>query len=134
MHVPPPPSPNPSRRRKGTHDRKAAEAAGRRGERLAGWWLRLKGWSILDRRVRTPAGEIDLVARKGNLIAFVEVKTRATAAELEFAIDERRLARVAAAAEYLMPRYAGPGDDIRVDVILLAPGTRPRHIENAWIG
>ena len=115
-------------------DRKAAEAQGRRGERIAGWWLRLKGWRILDRRVRTPAGEVDLVARKDALVAFVEVKTRATAADLDFAIDERRLARVAAAAEYLMPRYAGPGDDIRVDVILIAPGTLPRHIENAWIG
>ena len=115
-------------------DRRAAESAGRRGERLAGWWLRLKGWRILDRRVRTPAGEVDLVARRGALVAFVEVKARATAAELDHAIDERRLARVAAAAEFLMPRYAGPGDDIRVDVILLAPGTRPRHIENAWIG
>ncbi|CAN5660195.1 YraN family protein [soil metagenome] len=115
-------------------DRRLAEAAGRRGERLAGWWLRLKGWRILDRRVRTPAGEVDLVAKKGNLVAFVEVKARATAAELDFAIDERRLSRVARAAEYLMPRYAGPGDDIRVDVILIAPGTRPRHIENAWIG
>ena len=114
--------------------RVAADDAGRRGERIAGWWLRLKGWRILDRRVRTPAGEVDIVARKGTLVAFVEVKTRATAAELDFAIDERRLARVAAAAEYLMPRYAGAGDDIRVDVILLAPGTRPRHIENAWIG
>lgn len=121
-------------RRATTAARQAAEAQGRRGERLAGWWLRLKGWSILDRRVRTPAGEVDLVARRGNLIAFVEVKTRRTAAELDFAIDERRLARVAAAAEVLMARYAGPGDDIRVDVILLAPGTRPRHIENAWIG
>lgn len=115
-------------------DRKAAEAAGRRGERIAGWWLRLKGWRILDRRVRTPAGEVDLIARKGNLIAFVEVKARATDAELDFAIDERRLARVAAAAEVLMPRYAGPGDDIRVDVILIAPGAVPRHIENAWMG
>ena len=125
--------PRPSRPRS-PRDRRLAEAAGRRGERLAGWWLRLKGWRILDRRVRTPAGEVDLVARRGNLVAFVEVKARATAAELDFAIDERRLARVAAAAEMLMPRYAGPGDDIRVDVILLAPGTRPRHIENAWIG
>ena len=115
-------------------DRRAAEASGRRGERIAAWWLRLKGWRILDKRVRTPAGEVDLVARKGNLIAFVEVKSRATEAELDFAIDERRLSRVAAAAEVLMPRYAGPGDDIRVDVILLAPGVRPRHIENAWIG
>lgn len=115
-------------------DRRAAEAAGRRGERIAGWWLRLKGWRILDRRVRTPAGEVDLVARRGTLIAFVEVKSRATDAELDLAIDQRRLARVAAAAEYLMPRYAGPGDDIRVDVILIAPGRTPRHIENAWIG
>jgi putative endonuclease len=114
--------------------RQAAEAAGRRTERLAAWWLRLKGWRILDRRVRTPAGEVDIVARRGSLVAFVEVKGRATAAELDFAIDERRLSRVAAAAEVLMPRYAGPGDDIRVDVILLAPGARPRHIENAWIG
>ncbi len=103
-------------------DRKAAEAAGRRAERIAGWWLRLKGWRILDRRVRTPAGEVDLVARRGNLVAFVEVKSRATAAELDIAIDQRRLARVAAAAEYLMPCYAGPGDDIRVDVLLLTPG------------
>ena len=128
------PSPSPSRKREGNRDRRAAEASGRRGERIAGWWLRLKGWRILDKRVRTPAGEVDIVARKGNLVAFVEVKSRATAAELDFAIDERRLSRVAAAAELLMPRYAGPGDDIRVDVILLAPGARPRHIENAWIG
>ena len=104
------PAPRPSRRRTAsTADRQVAEAAGRRGERLAGWWLRLKGWSILDRRVRTPAGEVDIVARKGTLVAFVEVKTRATAADLDFAIDERRLARVAAAAEFLMPRYAGAG-------------------------
>jgi putative endonuclease len=68
------------------------------------------------------------------VVAFVVVKLRKTAAELDYAIDERRLARVAAAAEVLMPRYAGPGDDIRVDVILIAPGVRPRHIENAWIG
>jgi putative endonuclease len=125
------PRPNPTR---STDSRRASEASGRRGERMAGWWLRLKGWRILDRRVRTPAGEVDLVARRGNLVAFVEVKLRASAAERAMAIDQRRLARVAAAAEYLMPRYAGPADDIRVDVILLAPGTAPRHIENAWIG
>lgn len=122
------------RPRRATSDRKAAENRGREGEKRAAWWLWLRGWRILDRRVRTPAGEVDLVVRKGNLVAFVEVKTRATGAELDFAIDERRLARVAAAAEYLMPRYAGPGDDIRVDVILIAPRTLPRHIENAWMG
>jgi putative endonuclease len=116
------------------HDRRAAEQSGRDGETRAAWYLRLRGWRILDRRVRTPAGEVDLVAKRGRLVAFVEVKARKTAAELDFAIDERRLARVAAAAEYLMPRYAAQGEDIRVDVLLLAPGVRPRHIENAWIG
>ena len=85
-------------------DRRTAEASGRRGERLAGWWLRRRARRILDRRVRTPAGEVDIVARRGNLIAFVEVKMRKTAAELDFAIDECRLSRVAAAAEYLMAR------------------------------
>ncbi len=113
--------------------RVAADNAGRRGERIAGWWLRLKGWRSLARRVKTRAGEIDLIARRGGIVAFVEVKTRATAADLDHAIDERRLARVAAAAEILAPTYAD-GADIRIDVILLAPGTPPRHIENAWIG
>lgn len=115
-------------------DRRAAEARGRAGESRAAWYLRLRGWRILDKRVRTPTGEVDLIAKKGALVAFVEVKTRGTAAELDFAIDEHRLARVAASAEYLMPRYTAPGDDIRVDVVLIAPGTPLRHIENAWIG
>ena len=114
--------------------RRAAEAAGRRGERLAAWWLRQRGWEVLGERVRTPAGEVDLVARRNGIVAFVEVKSRKTVADLDFAIDQHRLARVAAAAELLMERYATAGEDIRIDVLLLAPGTPPRHIENAWIG
>lgn len=128
------PSLNLSRQREGSLKRQLADAEGRRGEDYAAAWLERRGWTILDRRVRTAAGEVDLVARRDTLIAFVEVKVRRTAADLDHAIDEPRLARVAAAAELLMPRYAEPGDDIRVDVILLAPGTLPRHIENAWIG
>jgi putative endonuclease len=115
-------------------DRRAAETRGRDGEARAAWFLRAKGWRILAQRVRTPAGEVDLVARKGRMIAFVEVKTRRTAAELDFAIDEHRLSRVAAAAEILTPRFAPDGEDIRVDVVLIAPRCWPRHIENAWIG
>jgi putative endonuclease len=115
-------------------NRRAAETSGRTGETIAAWYLRIKGWRILATRVRTPAGEVDLVAKRGNLVAFVEVKTRSTGRDLDHAIDERRLARVAAAAEILCPRYATDGEDIRIDVILISPQFRPRHIENAWIG
>lgn len=114
--------------------RQIAEKRGRQAERLAGWWLRLKGWQIVGRRMRTPAGEVDLVARRGRMLAFVEVKARASGAELDLAIDERRLSRVAAAAEILFHDLAQPGDDMRIDVMLLAPGRPPRHLANVWHG
>ena len=109
------------------------EAQGRRGERLAAWYLRLKGWRILAQRVKTPRGEIDLIARRGSTVAFVEVKWRATAAGLDHAIDEYRLRRVLAAAEAVAHRYAKPGDAQRIDVLLLAPGRLPRHMANALL-
>jgi putative endonuclease len=115
-------------------ERLAAEKRGRQAERIAAWWLRLKGWQIVGRRMRTPAGEVDLVARRGAMLAFVEVKNRRSEAELDLAIDERRLARVAAAAEILWHDLARPGDDMRIDVILLAPGHPPRHLANVWHG
>lgn len=114
--------------------RKQAEAAGRRAEVLAAWYLQLKGWRILASRVRTPVGEVDLVARRGRMVAFVEVKRRATVAELDFAVDHHRLKRVAAAAEALMPRYVRERDDVRIDVILLAPRRWPRHLTHVWQG
>jgi putative endonuclease len=115
-------------------NRHRAERRGRIGEAVAALWLNFQGWSIVARRVRTAVGEIDLVARRGGTLLFVEVKTRATRAELDFAIDEYRLSRVAAAASMLAPRYGRPGDDLRIDVILLAPWSLPRHIRNAWMG
>ena len=107
------------------------EAKGRRGETLAAWYLGLTGWRILARRVKTPRGEIDLIARRGRVVAFVEVKWRASAAELDHAIDPYRLRRVNAAAEAVAHRYIRPGDDQRIDVLLLAPRRWPRHIVNA---
>ncbi|WP_421847750.1 YraN family protein [Novosphingobium sp.] len=112
--------------------REEAERRGRRGESLAAWYLWAGGWRILARRQRVGAGEVDLVARKGRTVAFIEVKWRASQAALDQAIDARRLRRVARAAEALAPRFAGPGDDIRIDVILLAPGHWPRHMANVW--
>jgi putative endonuclease len=110
-----------------------ADRRGREGEDEAARWLAGKGWEILARRRKTRLGEIDLIARRDGLVAFVEVKWRRRAADLATAIDEYRLARVAAAVEAVAHEYAAPGEDIRVDVILLAPGARPRHIENAWM-
>lgn len=113
-------------------NRAARERDGRRGEGMAAWYLRLKGWRVLARRVRTPRGEVDIVARRGRTVAFVEVKWRGSAAALATAIDAHRLRRVAAAAEALAPRFARAGDDIRIDVLLLAPKRWPQHIVNAW--
>ena len=107
------------------------EARGRRGETLAAWYLRFKGWRIVAQRVKTPRGEVDLIARRGRTLAFIEVKWRATAAQLDHAVDPYRLRRVAAAAEVLAARHARPGDTLRIDVLLLAPGRFPRHIANA---
>ena len=112
--------------------REIAERRGRRGEGWAALWLRLHRWRVVARRVKTPRGEIDLVVRRGRLVAFVEVKWRALGEELDTAIDEYRLRRVAAAVEAVSHRYAGPDDTIRIDVLLLAPGRWPRHIVNAW--
>ena len=108
------------------------EARGRRGETLAAWALRLKGWRILARRIRVPGGEVDIIARRGATLAFIEVKWRARAADLDTAIDTHRLRRVAVAAARLAPRYARPGDALRIDVMLLTPGQWPRHLENVW--
>jgi putative endonuclease len=114
--------------------RQAAEARGRLAERIAADHLRQKGWTILAQRVRTPAGEVDIVMRRPGLVAFVEVKARRTGAGLDVALDRQRLVRVAAAAEILIPDYAQPGDDIRIDAVLIAPGRPPRHLEHVWQG
>lgn len=112
-------------------DRSEREARGRQGEGLAAWYLRIKGWRIVARRVKTPRGEIDLIAKRGGIVAFVEVKWRENAADLDHAIDAYRLRRVAAAAEAVAHRYAKGADVQRIDVLLLAPWHWPRHMANA---
>ena len=109
-----------------------ADRKGREGEAQAAQWLAQQGWKILDERVKTPVGEIDLIAQRVGLTAFIEVKWRKRAGDLAMAIDERRLARVAAAVDCVGHEYAAPGDDWRIDVILLAPSSPPHHITNAW--
>lgn len=114
--------------------RAEAERRGRRAETIAAWWLRLQGWRIVGTRIRTPVGEVDLIARRARTIAFVEVKARHDEEGLALAIDQHRLTRVARAVEALTPRYARNGEDVRIDVILIAPGRLPRHLRNVWHG
>jgi putative endonuclease len=114
--------------------RKRAEMRGRRGETVAAWWLRLQGWQIVGERVRTARGEVDLIAKRGKTLAFIEVKARRTNADLALAIDQPRLRRVAAAADILFPRYAKGAENVRIDVILVAPWRLPHHLVNVWHG
>lgn len=120
--------------RKVDPSRQRAEKRGHWGERRAAWWLRLHGWRILAQRVRVPAGEIDLIAKRGALVIFVEVKTRATAAELDLVIDAQTLRRVVAAVDAVGHVYAPKGEGRRIDAILIAPGQLPRHMVNVWDG
>jgi putative endonuclease len=114
--------------------RQRAERGGRRAEAFAALWLQLKGWTILARRARTPRGEVDLIARRGRILAFVEVKARATQLEAERSLDDYRLRRVAAAAQALAPRYTRDSDTLRIDAIFIVPGRWPRHMEDVWRG
>lgn len=115
-------------------NRQEAERRGRWAESLACWYLRLKGWRILARRARVPGGEVDIVARRGRTLAFVEVKARKTSASADWSLDRYRLRRVAVAAERLAARYARSGDDIRIDALFVVPGRFPRHLANVWQG
>ena len=113
--------------------RQEAEGSGRRGERLAAWWLRLKGYRILARAFRTKVGEIDLVARRGSVLAFVEVKLRASLAGAAFSITPRQKKRIARAALAFLQRHPELAPlSPRFDAILIAPRRWPRHIEGAW--
>jgi putative endonuclease len=101
---------------------------------MACWYLRLKGWRILARRARVPGGEVDIVARRGRTLAFVEVKARATKEAAAMSLDAWRLRRVVVAAERLSARYLRPGDDVRIDAIFIVPGRMPQHLPNVWQG
>jgi putative endonuclease len=114
--------------------RRAAERRGRSAETIACWYLRLKGWRILAKRARAPGGEVDIVARRGRTLAFIEVKARSSDDAAGLALDRHRLRRVATAAEQLATRFAGDGDQLRIDAIFIVPGRWPRHLANVWHG
>jgi len=114
-------------------DRKRAERRGRRAEWLASGMLMLKGYTILARRARTPSGEIDLIAKRGNLVAFVEVKARATSVLALEAVTSTAQARIIRAAELWMARRRDLGEcDWRFDIVAVVPRRWPTHFRDAW--
>lgn len=106
-----------------------AEQRGRRAESLAAFWLRLQGWRILARRKQLPMIEVDIVARRGGILAVVEVKHRATIGAALAALDQRAARRLMEAARQLAA--TAPGQPCaRVDLVALAPGRFPRHVRD----
>jgi putative endonuclease len=114
--------------------RRAAERRGRRAEFVAALLLMAKGYRILGRRVRTHAGEIDLVARSpGGVVCFVEVKTRSSMRDAQESLLPRQQARIARAAElYLAQRRGLLSRGVRFDTVMISDRNWPRHLRDAW--
>jgi putative endonuclease len=111
--------------------RSDAERRGRRAETLAALWLMAQGWRIVARRRQLPMIEVDIVARRGDVLAVVEVKYRATLDGAVAALTPLAASRLKAAARQLAAENSGHGRrpvSARVDLIALAPGRLPRHI------
>lgn len=110
-----------------------AEAAGRDAEAIAAAALALEGWAVLAHRARTPAGEIDLVAERDGLLAFVEVKARPSLSEAALALGARQRARLLAAAECWLAENPGHGArGMRFDVVIVAADGTARRIADAF--
>jgi putative endonuclease len=113
--------------------RQAANSRGHSGERLAVLRLLLSGYRVLARRYKTKVGEIDLVVRRGKIVAFVEVKRRQTLTAGLEAVTPGARARIRRAAELYLarnPHLAEHG--LRFDIIVVTPWSWPRHIVDAW--
>lgn len=108
--------------------RRAAFLLGLHAESIAAGWLRLKGYRILERRYLAFGGEIDLIASRGDVIAIVEVKARATLNEAMASITAEKSRRMSRAARHWLARQPfAAGKTWRGDAVFLAPGRLPRH-------
>ena len=113
--------------------RVAAFRTGLSAESRAAAYLMAKGYRILAKRFRTPHGEIDLVTRRRNLLAFVEVKARASLDDAAYAVTPRQQQRIIAAAQaWLMAHPEHAEFELRFDAVLIAPRRLPRHLLAAF--
>ena len=114
-------------------DRKKAWRWGQLAETLAVVGLRGSGHFIVAKRYRTNVGEIDLVAKRGNTIIFIEVKARRRLSDGLASIGHRQQQRIVRAAQWFLqkhPRFSN--HKIRFDAIAIAPWRWPRHVKDAW--
>ena len=117
----------------GKREKRRRRTSGRFAEFLARAWLRLHGWRILGHRVRTPLGEVDIIARRGRQLLFVEVKQRRTLEEADLALLPRQRQRIVRAARCWLgrhPRMAAM--DVRFDLIAVNRFGWLRHHRNAF--
>ena len=113
--------------------RQLYERAGRRAEDVSVWYLRAKGYTILERRYKTKGGEIDIIAKRRNILAIVEVKQRATLEAAEASLTTQAEKRIAAAAGDFYSRTSAVRNmDMRFDLIFVVGRWRITHIPDAW--
>jgi putative endonuclease len=131
--VDPKPAPPPAATKATDPGRQVAFRFGISAESRASAYLIAKGYRIVARRFKTPVGEIDIVARRGRALVFVEVKARERLDDAAEAVTPRQRRRIIAAAEAWLAR--NPDDvmrEMRFDVVLVAPGRMPRHLQGAF--
>lgn len=115
------------------NDRQRRYRLGHYAEIISVWHLRLRGYRVLARRFKTPVGEIDIIARRGKVVAFIEVKARRTEALAIESITPRQRNRIRrAAGAFLGARPLLTNCDLRFDIMLVTPWTMPNHITGAW--
>ncbi len=120
------------RQRQNSAKRKQAERKGRRAEWVAVVFLTLSGYSVVARRFKVKSGEIDIIAKRGSLIAFIEVKARSSLEEAITAVTPRNRRRIEAAGRSFISRYPRFSEcALRYDICAAAPW-RFRWWKNAW--
>jgi putative endonuclease len=108
------------------------QSLGRWGEEQAVRFLSARRWKILQRNVRTPVGELDIVARDGRTLVFVEVKTRRSAAfgAPQEAVGLRKQRQIVRAAQWFLAQAGNPSGLLRFDVIAVMPAAEGARIEH----
>lgn len=119
--------------RRPRQSRQQAEARGRRAETFAALLLQIKFYTILDRRVRLPVGEIDLIVKRGNTLAFIEVKQRQTLEQCQNAVSFQSWSRISnAAASWASSKPQLQNCDWRYDLVAVTPRRLPQHFADFW--